>query len=203
MPEVIIPPNAGNAILVWEELDTARQFSCTLGYSRVSSASVDPTVHADAVFGAVSGPSGPCVADQMNANYRFLSVRTYYNDAGTLVGGESTFAPISGSHIDSGTPAPNSIATIVRKHTGRVGRKYRGRMYVPCLKLPASFIATSGAIDPARVTSIQSNWSNAYNSLQDTGVLFPALLHDAAGPVTLLTSFEVASKIGIQRRRTA
>jgi hypothetical protein len=113
---------------------------------------------------------------------------------------------------------PRNTAMLVRKRTGRGGRRGRGRMFVPGIVFETD-------VDQAGLytSSVLVGWQNLFNSLYDQLVTIaggPVLLHDDQvitsyssvtgkpvygpfdpGPPNDITSLTVDSRVATQRRR--
>lgn len=130
----------------------------------------------------------------------FDSTKVLMNVAGTLVGGETTFA--SGIGAASGPVGMSNSAVLVRKVTERIGRRYQGRMFIPGIR-------ESGVDDGASLTSSEVIlWrgvvDDLYTAMTDgTELLQPVILHDealATEPTPIL-SFDTQRLLATQRRR--
>lgn len=137
-------------------------------------------------------------------------------DAGPTTGntGNLTFTGI----------APN-VAMLVHKHTGRAGRRGRGRMYVP--GITEDRVDQEGDVETASLTAINTELNDFLNLLGDDttgGGVIPVLFHDnesdtvvthpsptqrvvtrttgAAGPLPDdITGFTCDPRVATQRRR--
>lgn len=201
MADIVIPDDFGNAVLDWTELDSGKQISVTLGYGRLTAGATSPSTHAQDLYTYLTASGSICSADQMNPNWRFDGVRCYFRQGGDLFGGDSVGPAVSGTHIDSGTSLPNSVALVLQKRTSQLGKKNRGRMYMPTLKVTGSFVNTNGNIDGARLTSISAQVANFLDAVGDSPDIYLALLHASADDPDTITSLVYSSRIGNQRRR--
>lgn len=104
----------------------------------------------------------------------------------------------------SGKQLPQNCAVLVRKGTGKGGRKNRGRFFWP--SIPASEVDNNGLITPSTRTAIQTSMDDLL-ALYDAGGndFFSAgmrLLHATeADPPTEIVSLDVDARIATQRRR--
>lgn len=99
----------------------------------------------------------------------------------------------------AGTELPCNCACLIRKRSSLVGRKNRGRMFMPGL-LPASDIGETGIIQSTLRTNIQ-NAANAWFTDMSTRGFDLAILHTSSTSPTLVSSLEVDNVIATQRRR--
>lgn len=200
MAEIVIPSGYGNGILRWH-LGGTKEFSCTLGYSVGAPGTQTASDSADELFDAATATGSLCTASTMDQNWVFDGVDTYQNDGGTIHGGSSAGTPVTGTHTGNGDKLPVGVTYIAKKRTPRLGRKYRGRMYLPCLNAGSTNVSVTGAIDPTKVGQLQSILNNFYTALQASATK-PYLLHSNSDDVpTIITSFVQSDTIATQRRR--
>lgn len=200
MPEVTIPEGYGLLTLKWSFTGKVNPVSTTFGVSTLGGIS-EPQDIVDEFFDDVSGTADlPCHASNMCAVWTFESVEGVFNVAGTMVGAAAAHGPISGTHSASATPAMN-CSMLVRKRSILIGRKYRGRMYWPCLTMD------EGVVDP--MGNIGESYFDAYNALiqgMSEEILLaesytPVILHSDATPPTNISSLSLQKRIATQRRR--
>lgn len=112
----------------------------------------------------------------------------------------------SHSQVTAGTrtssPPPSNCALFVRKTTGFLGRRYKGRMYFPAGFLIADQVSAIGAIDPSSgLPTLQTRANATYNALVEN-LVPPVLLHSVAPfTPTPIQTFAVQPVIATQRRR--
>lgn len=100
-------------------------------------------------------------------------------------------------NLSSGAGNPSS-ALLVRKLTDHGGRHGSGRTYWPAL--PEAYILPGGAVDGALVTAAQTIVNNFLTALGTNDHAMYLLHGDATAPY-LVTSLQVESRVGNQRRR--
>lgn len=201
MADIVIPDDFGNAVIDWTELDSGKQVSVTLGYGRLTAGSTSPAVHAQDLYEALTQSTSICPAGLMNPNWRFDGVRCYFRQGTDLFGGDSSGPAVTGNHVGSSVPLPNSVSLILQKRTSQLGKKNRGRMYMPTLKVNADAISTGGNIAGATLTSCQAQVAAFQTAIGDSPDIFLALLHASADAPDTITSLVYSSRIGNQRRR--
>lgn len=107
----------------------------------------------------------------------------------------------------SPNPSPPNCAMIVQKKTGIGGRRYRGRAFVPPAMLNDADVDPAGNLAAGLATAHTVLWETWRESTSAIN-LVPVLVHQYAVGVTTgrvapteITAFQVAGKIGTQRRR--
>lgn len=103
----------------------------------------------------------------------------------------------NGSLTDA--PAPPGCAALVRLGSGLVGRKNRGRIYLPGMLLDDD-IDSDGSILSGTVLSIQGVVDDLMAAIASASAT-PVVLHSDVGTPTLVTSAQVQSVSATQRRR--
>lgn len=127
-----------------------------------------------------------------------VSVLARAAGAGIMYSAESTGAAAVGGAAFGALPG--MMAVVVKKLTGRAGRKYRGRMFVPGLAsdndVPNSTLLTEGR--KVEVDAAFEDWRTTLEALAHDALL----LHtDPLVPPDLIVSFSASRPIGALRRR--
>jgi len=115
------------------------------------------------------------------------------NDESTLAAA-GVFAPVAGS---STSQMPSQIAVVVSTHTGFLGRKNNGRMYLPC----TSPTINTGQLSSAQTTAIANAAADALSAIFGvtySGFPAPLVVGQNGNPLTTLS---VDSVLDTQRRR--
>jgi len=119
-----------------------------------------------------------------------------------------------GGSVDSDTPPdsftrsgqfpPTAMSCIVRKVTNDLGRRGRGRMFIPGI-VSENEVGEDGSIVPARQTAISTVLQDWYQELSEplAGIaLQPVLFHASAPTIpTPITGFAVSDLVGWIRGR--
>ena len=196
---LVIPPGFGNAAFIFSSDVGTPEFVTTIG--------VD-----------LSGFGGDFV---LAANSIMIQFATAFEDE---LGAEITLNRVNlavgqdgpGGSVDSdipaipmtrsGTQVPVAMSAIARKVTNDLGRRGRGRMFLPH-SLVTSEVDESGNISSGRVTTLQAALDAFYDGLVDNPIdpafsAPPVLLHGSA-PVdpTPITGLTVAPLVGWIRGR--
>lgn len=105
----------------------------------------------------------------------------------------------------SGERCSLSMALLVNKRTAGIGRRSRGRFFLPGV-LPVGGVDTGGLLDPSDVGAYQVIMNLFFDALEANAAPFPTstppvLLHSDAGAPTPITQFTVSNKVGSLRRR--
>jgi hypothetical protein len=127
-----------------------------------------------------------------NVGYRLTSIEAR-NDVEVLE------RPIGSAGLLAGEPAPPNTCALGTLGTGLVGRKYRGRVFLPGVLLDGD-VEGDGSIDPGARTSIGGVLAYLIDVLEADGV-HVYILHSDVGAPTLVTTFGVSSQCATQRRR--
>lgn len=130
-------------------------------------------------------------------------VSAYYYptpSGGATVAAESTGSAISGSGT---VTVPFQSALVATLQTGRPGRSYRGRMYLPFLTATFNLgkINTSSITLIARATAVADFLSDTAAAASSFPGLVPSVVSKTASAVTPVTSVRVGDVMDTQRRR--
>jgi hypothetical protein len=107
--------------------------------------------------------------------------------------------PTTGAKWTGGTAGdyiPN-LALIVKETTGKRGKSYRGRIYLPAIT-EASQI--NGVLTPATVTTMQTAWNTFYTAMS-TATVIPCVVSQKLGTAENVTTFTVEPMAATQRMR--
>lgn len=189
---MIVPEGYGLAVIKYEYIDTGEVMTTTFGFKN------NPTDDAItcAEFISESWTAGFTAATTLDS-YRFLGVYVLIGIGGVHQAAETA------DNIDgtvAAAPVSPAVAVGVKKQTSFVGKKYRGRMYLPPAVLSEVNVNGAGVIDGATVTSIQGKLDNFKDvmELED----FPlVLLHTDATTPTPINALFVRDNVRTQRRR--
>jgi hypothetical protein len=94
--------------------------------------------------------------------------------------------------------SPN-VCALLQLTSGLVGRKNRGRIFLPGI-LADEDVLTDGSIDPTARAAIQDNMDDLGAALAAVDV-HPVILHSGVGTPTSVSGLTVASYTATQRRR--
>jgi hypothetical protein len=105
----------------------------------------------------------------------------------------------------SGERCSMSMALLLNKRTAGIGRRSRGRMFIPGV-LPATAVDTGGNLEASDVAAYQQVATLFLAGLAANAVPFPTstpavLLHSDLGAPTPVTQLTVSTKVGTLRRR--
>lgn len=106
---------------------------------------------------------------------------------------------IGANGVLGGDPSPPNTAALVRLQSGLVGRKYRGRMYLPGV-LKDDEVSAGGTITESTASSILGVMLYLGDLLGTIGAS-PVILHSDVGTPTLVTTLTVEATVATQRRR--
>jgi len=151
-----------------------------------------------------------CVFDMI---FNRIEVRSLVPPGGVLLGTDLALTEDNVGTQDA-TGMPPSVAIVLRRRTAQLGRKYRGRQYLPAT--PLDWLQ-DGGVDPTAAAAQPLTYANTLKAVvQHTGVsgsptfapVIAALDGTAITPTpgvrnTLITSVEVDLVYRNQRRRQA
>lgn len=135
--------------------------------------------------------------DQLNGSSASTGLRAVVNDGGTMIEVLSTNP--AGAGTRGGSLATPQVQTLIKKNTALIGRKHRGRIYIP--DVLESDVSDNGTVAAAELT-ILSAIAAAWMSALSTGpFVAPVILHEDATAPTEITSMVPETKCATQRRR--
>jgi len=195
---LIIPPGFGNAAFVFSSTSGTPPIVTTLGVD-ISAYGGDFVQAANDLMDVWSVNLGAQVWSDLTLDRVNLAVGQ--DGPGGSV--DSTQAPIPMTR--SGTYPPVATAAIARKVTNDIGRRGRGRMFLPST-LSESEVDPDGSIVSARITSLSSALIDFYEDLgtADTASfpMDPFLFHSSAPTdPTPITGLTLATLVGWVRGR--
>lgn len=134
------------------------------------------------------------------AGLKFQKIKTYaYDGSGAKAVDVAESAIVTGQQPGTSVAAtlPMQACMVVTLHTGRPGRSYRGRMYVPAI---SAALATHqyAAADVNAVTGAVANWFTNLNSLLTPYV---AVMSTKLGATAVVTDVAADSIPDTQRGR--
>lgn len=107
----------------------------------------------------------------------------------------------SGTPVTSATAPtfPNQIAAVISLRTPTAGRRFRGRMYLPCLN---TSVAGGGQLPAADASAVLAAWAlcfNDWNAAGDNGQV--AVVSTKGGVATNVTQVQLSTRLDTQRGR--
>lgn len=192
---VIIP---NGAVLSAQEVTVVganAPFVVTLGH--VDNTGQGPNFVADAVRDAWAATLLP--PGNLRTGYSLGPCRIYRRSGGGVLeyGENLTVSP--GQDPNSNAPTPNA-AVLIRKVTGLVGPRNRGRIYLPPATLNEGSVDQAGIMAGANQAVLQAQADSFLTGLGTNGVPM-YLLHSDGGPATEVVSLTVQARLATQRRR--
>lgn len=198
---LVIPPGYGSAAFVLNGAAGTPNFVTTIGV-RFPLNGTNYDLYANQLFNAYA-------ENLMTRTWSGLTLQSVQLTVGSITGNgsvSSTEDPVAGSL--SGADAALAMSVIARKLTSTLGRKGRGRMFLPGL-LANEDVNPNGDMGGATRDAIQADVTNFFNDIEngDLGAnLGPRLLHndESAGVLpepTPITALVVDAKVGWVRKR--
>lgn len=141
----------------------------------------------------------PFVAGNMYVGYTLARTECYVQEGGTLYYDLNPNAIVGTKSGSNGTPINTSI--IVRKVTGIVGKRFRGRQMLPNTTVAEANISQAGIIDATGLATISSQYDSLYTAWAASD--FPPYLGHSVSEVapTEILSFSINEKVGSQPHR--
>lgn len=151
------------------------------------------------IRGYWTGAGAPFQANQIYVGYTVSQTETYVMLGGVLTYDLDSTAIVGTKASSLGTPINTSI--IVKKTTGIVGKRYRGRIMLPNLTVPEVNITQAGIIDATGLGLVQNQYI-ALRTPWQAGPVPPVLGHTTSEILpTPIMDFLVSEKIGSMPHR--
>lgn len=196
---VNIPPGFGQAAFVLTGSVGTPDFITTIGVD-LTEVGGDYVAAANGCFHAYATAFMGTTSDSLTLEQCLLTVGQDGFGNGSV---SSSLAPVSGG--DSGDQVPINLAVILQKHTADLGRRGRGRMFLPGLA-NQSQVLEDGHLTTAAQTGFTAAAADFLLYLRtdaDTGgypAMEPVLLHSTGAPTPLLAP-TISPIIGVIRKR--
>jgi hypothetical protein len=195
MAELRIPNGYANIHWRFSLNGSSHQFSFAHGVKYA----LDSTAEDMTATGVACMEDGYGYGNMYN-DWTFDSCHAVLNDGGDLFVNDQ-FVEEPGTGGAGEFPPPN-CSLLVRKNTGRAGRKERGRMYWPLISVLDADVDDTGIIDPTVLGVIAGNVADFKEQLDLSPFVDDiVLLHESAETPTVVISWGVESLLGTQRRR--
>lgn len=198
---LVIPPGFGLASIVLNGPDGTQPYVTTIGVG-LSDAGGDFVGVANRVLQTYASAFDTLT----NEDLTFDRVTLLVGSDGGNGSVDSDIAPMVA--VRSGPMAPTAMSLIARKNTAVLGRRGRGRMFIPGV-LADGDVAANGAIEPESRPIFQEALDNFMTGLSLVGtspypIAPPYLLHSegsASTSPTPITSLSTAPLVGWVRKR--
>lgn len=203
MADLIIPDYCGNVVSTWTMTGKSNPMTCTLGVRGEDGVSSDPIAILSEVYNGWTQTGGFCAATAMGTTFRFEGCTMIWNAGGGVMEGYSYGTPITGTATNA-NPMIVGATLLLQKRTARVGRHFRGRMYLPIMGLNEAGIDAMGTIADASLDIIRDQVEVTTDFWDASDNWRPVLLHqdDTITPgYTPITSWSLSGKVATQRRR--
>lgn len=199
--ELIIPVDCMECTITWRMSGKSNPITSTIGVH--DSASGDFSGILDELVEGLSMDGGLCDPDYMLTGWTLEGATGVANVAGIMEGFSSTGAPVVGTASASSLMIVSS-AMLLQKRTARIGRHFRGRMYLPVLGINEGSIDAMGVMAPSIYTEA-SNHATVTTDFWLASVTWETvLLHTdtvVTPAFTPIASYALQQKCATQRRR--
>lgn len=195
MGQLKIPNGYANIQWKFSLTGSSHQFSFAHGVKYAVGATAEDMT----ATGVAAMEDGYDMANVYN-DWTFDSVHAILNDSGDLFVNDD-FVEDPGTGGAGDFPPPNT-SLLVRKNTGRAGRKERGRMYWPLISVLDADLDDVGIINPTVLGVIAGNVADFKEQLDLSPFVDSlVLLHESNEVPTEVISWGVEAMVGTQRRR--
>lgn len=190
MPEQIIPAGYGRCTMEVDFSGPGSPAMLTFGFLNTGY-----TGDLDADANTIGQIVANNLDAQMSTHYTFQDCRIVVNVAGVVQAGE---AVINQPGDFGGTASPPQVAYLAGKKSELVGRKHRGRWYIP--GVPESVVDNNGLVDSVVRAGVTSACLAVLADL-DTANFPMYILHTDATAPTEVKSMSCDAYVATQRRR--
>lgn len=201
MADIIIPDDCGLVTSSWSLSGKSNPITSTLGVRDISSG--DPEAILSEVYNGWVTTEGFCDAGNMAVGWTFQGVSMIWNAGGGVFEGYAYGDSVAGTMSSSPIAIVNS-SLLLQKRTNRIGRHFRGRMYLPMLGTSEAAVDPMGNIETVSY-GIQRDWLKATTDFWDDSDTWEAVLLHSDTVVTpgynKITAWNLATKVATQRRR--
>ena len=194
----IIPPNFGEISIVHTGGGGTAPYVVTCGVSLLGVPPEDFVECANNAKGAYSDQFRSILNPELAIDRCVLQIGLAGGSSGSV---ESDTPPLQGQ--GDGSYEPISMAVIARKNTGVLGRKGRGRCFLPGL-LTDPAVDAGGRIVASSAEGYSERWNTFLTDLATLPVgsaMAPVLLHNDGSPPTPITGGTIAPQVGWIRKR--
>lgn len=151
------------------------------------------------IRGIWTGSGRPFIGSNMFIDYTLAHCETYVMAGGVLTYDLDSTAITGTKSGAGGTPINTSI--IVRKNTGIVGKRYRGRIMLPNMTVLEANINQAGIIDSTGLSVIAGQY-NAVNTAMQASSCPQVLGHSVSEVLpTFINTLDVNNKLGSMPHR--
>lgn len=151
------------------------------------------------LYGQATAAGSITPSDGMIAPWTFVGVTLYTRD---LDGELSVFEHVQPITFVGGIQAtpPVNVACLVRKRTPFAGASRRGRFYLPPFALEEAQISPQGVHSTAQYNALAARVDGWYSNMVSNDCQ-PVIHHADGSPSTIVTSFQLDTRVATQRRR--
>lgn len=194
----VIPAGYGEASIFVTGGPGTAPYVTTIG---VALAGIDPDDYvqaADDIMTAYVSQFADLTSDQCYVDHVQLAIGLGGGVSGSV---DSSNAPVQGGN--AGDMAPLSMSVIARKVTGSLGRKGRGRSFIPCV-LRRNDVDEAGNLAPATAQGFDERWNDFLVALATAvpgRAMSPVVLHNDGSTPSVIVAGSIAPKVGWIRKR--
>lgn len=200
---VVVPEGYGQVTWVWQNTQSAKELSVTLGFKDLAVSPLTPdALAADLHTRFSTGTDRPASPSAMAVGWLFTRTHITVTRSGLPRPGDKVLT-VTGTLSATGQNNPVFNPLVVSKRTGIGGQRYRGRMYPPLTYGDETGVDATGQLATGTRNAAQTNWTSLHVSMISSDYP-PYLLHSVSEIApTAISSFLVRPVVGVQRRRRA
>lgn len=196
-----MPLNYGEASLWFRLAGDPEEMAVTIGFHDTFASPGTPDEIAEEIYNAFVGTGKFVVNNALLNAYSVVrcDIRIARESPGLIFVG-SYVSAYAGTRSTAGPPS--NCALFVRKNTGLLGRRNKGRMYWPAGLLKSDDVSPTGQIEPgSALPTLQTRLTASFDAMV-AAQLSPVILHTNGSPTpTPVTGLSVQPVIATQRRR--
>lgn len=193
-----IPVGFGQAAIVLTSGPGTAPYVTTLGLNLLTAVGEDLVDVCNGTMQAFVDNFGSQVSNEVYIDHVTIQVGLSGGTSGSV---QSDLPVVQGGN--SGAMAPLAMSIIARKITGELGRKGKGRCFLPCM-LNTGDTNEAGNLVPDTLSSYQARWTEFLVDVSTPAVgigALPVVLHADGSTPSPITSGSVAPKVGWIRKR--
>ena len=200
MADLFIPPGYASVACRFAIAGQANYRSITFGVD-TSSGPIDTQDCCDDLATAIrAGSTGLFEGTFYSTTSSFVEVYMLRNVAGAM---QAAITPIgvTGTRSSSGTLLPPQVSVTLKKRTAQVGKRFRGRCYLPNCFLTDADVDNGGVVDGGRYAELNTGAAEVLSQMAAADL--PMVLLHSESPLVpnLVTSWTCSLYAATQRRR--
>lgn len=201
MADLIIPNDTGLVTSSWSLAGKSNPVTTTLGIHATDDP--DPEAFLSEVYNGWTASGGFCTPSKMGIGWTFDGCTMIWRNSSGILEGYAYGDPVVGT-LTSTPLILVSSTLLLQKRTARVGRHFRGRMYLPNMLASEATVDPMGNIESVTLGIVRDAVAVTTDFWDASDTWQPVLLHSdntITPGYTPITSWFVPGKTATQRRR--